>query len=108
MAKRYTHKDELEKLKESPEREFITVYKHGSLIVEIYKPDKVDRQLPHSRDEVYVVISGSGYFIKGKQEQPFEPGEVIFVPAFVDHRFINFTDDFSTWVFFFGPEGGEE
>ncbi len=22
-------------------------------------------------------------------------------------RFIGFSDDFSTWVFFYGPEGGE-
>jgi hypothetical protein len=27
-------------------------------------------------------------------------------PAAV-HRFENFTDDFSVWVMFYGPEGGE-
>jgi hypothetical protein len=25
----------------------------------------------------------------------------------VPHRFENFTDDFGTWVIFYGPEGGE-
>jgi hypothetical protein len=24
------------------------------------------------------------------------------------HRFEDFTEDFSTWVFFYGPVGGEE
>ena len=24
-----------------------------------------------------------------------------------EYRFVNFTDDFSTWVFFYGPDGGE-
>jgi hypothetical protein len=36
------------------------------------------------------------------------PGE--FAAAFLrsgTHRFLEFTDDFATWVFFYGPEGGE-
>ena len=34
-------------------------------------------------------------------------GEALFVPAGVEHRFEDFTPDFATWVFFYGPEGGE-
>jgi mannose-6-phosphate isomerase-like protein (cupin superfamily) len=86
---------------------FRTLFTHGSLSVEIYQPDNVDLQQPHSRDELYVVASGSGYFVNGGARQPVEPGEVLFVPAGVEHRFEDFTDDFSTWVFFYGPEGGE-
>lgn len=89
---------------ESP---FLTLFSHGSLNVEIYKPEGVDLQQPHSRDELYVVASGNGYFIKGTTRQPFETGEVLFVSAGVEHRFEDFSDDFSTWVFFYGPEGGE-
>lgn len=87
--------------------EFTELFRHGSLTVEIYRPDRVDRQQPHTRDEVYVVISGSGTFLNGTERQPFEPGEVLFVPAGVAHRFEHFTEDFATWVFFYGPEGGE-
>ena len=79
----------------------------GTLAVEIYKPEKTDPQRPHTRDEVYVVVSGSGTFVNGGVRKPFGPGEVLFVPAFVEHRFEAFTDDFVTWVFFYGPEGGE-
>jgi mannose-6-phosphate isomerase-like protein (cupin superfamily) len=88
-------------------RPFVTLFRHGSLEVEIYKPDGVDRQQPHTRDEVYVVVSGSGYFVNGEIRQPFEAGEVLFAPAGVVHRFEEFTPDFVTWVFFYGPEGGE-
>jgi quercetin dioxygenase-like cupin family protein len=56
---------------------------------------------------VYVIISGTGVFLNGDLSQPFEPGEVLFVPAGVEHRFCDFTDDFATWVFFYGSEGGE-
>lgn len=86
---------------------FMDVFQHGSLEVEIYKPVKIDLQKPHTRDEVYVVISGSGLFINGEVRHPFQAGEVLFVPAGVEHRFENFTEDFATWVFFYGPEGGE-
>ncbi len=86
---------------------FIELFRHGSLRVEFYQPQGVDRQQAHSRDEVYVVASGRGEFVNGTTRAPFEPGEVLFVPAGVTHRFANFSDDFATWVFFYGPEGGE-
>ena len=87
---------------------FKELFRHGSLSVEIYKPEKEDLQKPHTRDEIYVIASGSGVFVNGQAKQNFEQGEVLFVPAGVIHRFEEFTNDFSTWVFFYGPEGGEK
>jgi mannose-6-phosphate isomerase-like protein (cupin superfamily) len=107
MAERLTSQAALARLAATGGREFITVFSHGTLEVEIYKPHKVDRQKPHTRDEVYVVISGTGIFVNGAQRQPFQPGEVLFAAAGVEHRFEAFSDDFATWVFFYGPEGGE-
>ena len=104
---RLTPASALAKLSEIAGRQFLGVFAHGSLEVEIYKPNKVDHQRPHTKDEVYVVISGSGQFVNGDARHPFQAGEVLFVPAGVEHRFENFTEDFVTWVFFYGPEGGE-
>jgi mannose-6-phosphate isomerase-like protein (cupin superfamily) len=89
-------------------KEFVTLFRHGTLEVELYRPKAVDLQKPHTRDEVYVVVSGSGTFVNGARRQPFGPGEVLFAPAGVEHRFEDFGDDFATWVFFYGPEGGEK
>ncbi len=100
-------KNALEKLA-AHDAPFLTLFEHGTLAVEIYKPEKVDLQQPHTRDEVYVVVSGRGEFINGDTRTTFEPGDFLFVPAGVEHRFENFTDDFSTWVLFYGPEGGEK
>jgi len=86
---------------------FKTFFQHGSLEVEVYQPKEKDLQQPHSRDEVYIIIDGSGEFINDGQRTSFAPGDFLFVPAGVEHRFENFTDDFSTWVIFYGPEGGE-
>ena len=75
-------KQALEKLNNSAD-EFIELFGHGSLSVKIYKPDKLDKQ---------AILAG--YFL--------------FVKAGVTDRFINFTKNFSTWVFFYGPKGGEQ
>jgi mannose-6-phosphate isomerase-like protein (cupin superfamily) len=88
-------------------KRFATVLEHGSLSVEIYAPQQVDLQQPHSRDEAYVVVQGNGEFINGESRQPFGPGDFIFVPAGIEHRFINFSDDLIVWVIFYGPEGGQ-
>ena len=87
--------------------EFTTLFRHGTLEVEIYRPVGVDRQKPHGRDELYVVISGAGTFVHAAERTPFGPGDVLFVPAGMEHRFVDFSPDFATWVFFYGPEGGE-
>ncbi len=96
--------DALHKVKD---RTFVELFKHGSLSVEIYQPKGHDLQKPHSRDEVYVVISGWGWFVNGGTRNRFGPGELLFVPAGVVHRFEEFSEDFSAWVIFYGPEGGE-
>ena len=88
-------------------KRFATVLEHGSLSVEIYAPRGVDPQQPHTRDEAYIVVQGSGEFINGASRQAFMPGDFLFVPAGVEHRFTNFTDDLIVWVIFYGPEGGE-
>jgi mannose-6-phosphate isomerase-like protein (cupin superfamily) len=87
--------------------QFAAVLEHGSLVIEIYAPRGFDPQTPHTRDEVYVVVQGGGEFINGQSRQPFGPGDVLFVPAGVKHRFENFSDDLIAWVIFYGPEGGE-
>lgn len=90
-----------------PDSRFLELFSHESLSLEIYKPEKVDLQTPHDRDEVYVVVAGNGQFYCGGEVTEFGPGDFLFVPAFVPHYFFDFSDDFSTWVLFYGPRGGE-
>ena len=83
------------------------VFEHGTLQVKMYRPVGQDPQKPHTRDELYVIASGSGWFVNGDDRHAFRTGDVLFVPAGVTHRFEEFSDDFCTWVMFYGPEGGE-
>lgn len=85
----------------------VSVFAHGSLAVELYAPEDIDGQKPHSRDEVYIVAQGSGIFFDGENRAPVSQGSFVFVPAGQEHRFENFSRDFTVWVMFYGPEGGE-
>lgn len=86
---------------------FALQFEHGSLQVEIYAPEGFDPQKPHSRDELYVVASGTGWFVIEGQRLRFSPGDALFAAAGEVHRFEDFSDDFVVWVMFYGPEGGE-
>jgi mannose-6-phosphate isomerase-like protein (cupin superfamily) len=89
-------------------KRFALLYTHGSLEVEVYAPPGRDDQTPHARDEIYVVMRGTGTFFIAGTRRRFGPGDFLFAAAGVEHRFEDFTDDFATWVFFYGPEGGEQ
>lgn len=87
---------------------FAKLFQHGTLEVEVYAPRGADPQKPHRRDEVYVVASGSGTFLCDGAREAFGPGDFLFVPAGVEHRFEAFSDDLAVWVIFYGSDGGEE
>lgn len=99
--------ESLTKLPGAAGERWAVMLEHGTLEVEIYAPRGTDPQKPHTRDEVYVVVSGRGEFLNGSVRESFVPGDVLFVPAYEEHRFESFTDDLVVWVMFYGPEGGE-
>jgi ribosomal protein S18 acetylase RimI-like enzyme/mannose-6-phosphate isomerase-like protein (cupin superfamily) len=85
----------------------VPILAHGSLEVELYAPRGRDPQKPHSRDEIYVVANGEGMFFDGTSMHAVQRGSFVFVPAGQEHRFEQFSSDFTVWAFFYGPEGGE-
>lgn len=94
----------IEELKKKPEQNFAMVMKHGTMSVEYFAPDKIDLQQPHLKDELYVIVSGSSEFYRSGEIINCCTGDIIFVPAGMEHRFINFSEDFATWVIFYGEE----
>jgi mannose-6-phosphate isomerase-like protein (cupin superfamily) len=75
--------------------------------VGLYAPVGKDPQTPHTQDEVYIVRSGYADFVMSGERHPCERGDVLFVAAGVEHRFESLSADFSAWVVFWGPDGGE-
>lgn len=56
----------------------------------------VDDQTPHTEDEVYVVTAGRARI----GDRAVGPGDVIYVPAGEDHRFVDVTEDLALLVVF--------
>lgn len=94
----------IEKLASEEETLFTTMMAHGNMRVEYYAPLHEDLQTPHKQDELYIITSGVTEFFRGGEIISCMKGDVVFVPAGMEHRFINFSDDFATWVIFYGPE----
>ncbi len=86
--------------------DYITLMAEGDAMLLLFAPRGTDDQSPHSRDEVYVVVSGHGTFRRGDEVVEFSAGDALFVAANVPHRFESFSDDFKTWVIFYGPRHG--
>src|SRR5256885_11960516 len=83
---------------------FASILDEGTALeVEIYAPRRVDPQVPHRRDELYVVVSGTGFFRVEQERERFGPGDLLLAPAGSVHRVEEVTDDLAVWGVFYGP-----
>ncbi len=83
---------------------FVTVMAGGTMSVEVFAPKGEDLQQPHKQDELYFIHRGTSQLIINGQTFDATAGDAFFVATGVEHRFENFSDDFVTWVVFYGPE----
>lgn len=81
---------------------FAVLLERGNLSVELFAPRGRDTQTPNAQDELYIISSGTATFRREESYTEVKVGDLLFVPAGVDHRFERFSDDFRTWVIFFG------
>ena len=80
---------------------------HGTMSLQVFAPRGTDHQKPHQQDELYIVVSGTSGFVHDGERADVAAGDALFVPAGDEHRFEAMSDDFVTWVVFYGPAGGE-
>jgi len=87
-------------------RPYLEFARSRSLSVGLYvlRAGEVDRQQPHLKDEVYVVMRGHSHFTAADDVRDVNPGDVIFVAAGVPHRFHDITEDLELIVVFAPPE----
>ena len=87
---------------------FISMMAGGTMSVEVFAPNGADLQQPHAQDELYFIHSGTGRIVVNGQHFEAAAGDAFFVAAGVAHQFENFSNDFVTWVVFYGTLGGEQ
>ena len=61
----------------------------------------------HAIAHVAAGATAVGEFVKNDERRAFKPQDVLFVEAHATHCFEKFSGDFSTWVIFWGADGGE-
>ncbi len=84
----------------------IDAMQHGSMSLIVFAPQGKDYQSAHTQDEIYVVMQGNGVLELDGEHLAFDQGDVLFVAAGIEHRFIEM-HDLVTWAIFYGPDGGE-
>jgi mannose-6-phosphate isomerase-like protein (cupin superfamily) len=87
-------------------RTYLEFAREESMSVGLYvlAAGAVDAQSPHAEDEVYVVLAGRSRFTAGDETRDAGPGDVIFVPAEVPHRFHDIDEELRLAVVFAPPE----
>lgn len=63
-----------------------------------------DEQTPHTEDEVYVVLRGRAALVTPQDRVDVASGDVLFVPACEEHRFVDVTEELVLLVVFAPPE----
>ncbi len=69
----------------------------------ILEAGATDPQSPHTEDEIYYIVSGSGMIQVAGEDRPVTPGSVIYVDEQIDHRFHSITEDLNIIVVFAPP-----
>jgi mannose-6-phosphate isomerase-like protein (cupin superfamily) len=60
----------------------------------------VDDQTAHTEDEIYAVTAGRARIVTSDGTADVGPGDVIFVPAGEEHRFVDIAEDLALLVVF--------
>ncbi len=60
----------------------------------------VDKQTPHTEDEIYYVLDGSATILVGGENREVSTGSLIYVPANVEHNFHSIINELRLLVVF--------
>lgn len=71
-----------------------------SVGIYVLPAEGTDPQHPHTEDELYYVASGRGSIVVEGERQPVTAGSLVFVPANVEHRFMDIEEELVVLVFF--------
>lgn len=79
----------------------IETFKKESISLIFFAPRGTDYQTFHEQDEFYFIVQGTAELVMPNERFSCEIGDVLFVPAKVEHHFENISENFATWAVFF-------
>jgi mannose-1-phosphate guanylyltransferase len=84
--------------------QFAEVLHTESVTVEIGTYPSSSPKNPHTEDEVYYIISGSGMIRAGDEIYDVETGDVVFVEQGLEHDFFNIDEEITALTIFVGSD----
>lgn len=94
--------DEVDEARREADERYREFFRAKTMHLGLYTlaTDAVDRQSPHTFDEAYYVLGGSGKLTVEGEELAVEPGSVVYVHAGAKHRFHSIAEELELLVFF--------
>lgn len=91
---------------EETDRQHYEVLDEDSMTVEVgrYATGTSEPKNPHTGDEIYYIISGSGMARVGDETYPVEAGDVVYVESGLEHDFFNIDDEITVLIVLAGTE----
>ncbi|MFO7926498.1 MAG: cupin domain-containing protein [Halobacteriota archaeon] len=75
-----------------------------SVFIEIGRYPTSSPKNPHTEDEIYYIISGSGMIRVGDETYEVEAGDVVFVDQGIEHDFFNIDEEITALTIFVGSD----
>ncbi len=83
---------------------YLEVLSEDSVNVELARYPNPAPKTPHSMDELYYIISGSGMAQVGDEQYAIGEGDVVYVQQGVEHDFFDIEDEMTALIVFTGGE----
>jgi mannose-6-phosphate isomerase-like protein (cupin superfamily) len=83
-------------------QDYLEILKVPDLSVGLYTlpAGGVDKQTPHTEDEIFYVLAGSATVLVGNENREVSAGSLIYVPANVEHNFHSIINELRLLVVF--------
>lgn len=84
--------------------QFAEVLDEESVTIEIGRYPTSSSKNPHTEDEVYYIVSGSGMIRAGDETYDVEAGDVVFVEQGLEHDFFDIDEEITALTIFVGSD----
>jgi mannose-6-phosphate isomerase-like protein (cupin superfamily) len=98
----FFHVDDVERQRSSTEKRYLEFLRVPAMSAGLYVLPKggKDPQKPHHEDELYYIVRGKAQMQTGSDHAAVRAGSVIFVEAYLEHRFYEIEEELEVLVFF--------
>ncbi|MFB6132810.1 MAG: cupin domain-containing protein [Halanaeroarchaeum sp.] len=96
----------IERFEAETDRQHFEVLDEESMTVEVgrYAEGTSEPKNPHTGDEIYYIISGSGMARVGDETYPVEAGDVVYVESGLEHDIFDIDEEITTLIVLAGKE----